>query len=84
MNTKPRRPQADGAPSSHTTTTSNDARTLITNDGQQVYTDPVYYALRELDFEEVMLINPAHAKALKGHKTDLLTEPRGVTAAQRT
>src|SRR6266571_761046 len=27
-------------------------------------------ALRELDFEEVMVINPAHAKALKGHKTD--------------
>ena len=35
-----------------------------------VYTDPAYYALRELDFEEVMVINPAHAKALKGHKTD--------------
>ena len=35
-----------------------------------MYTDPVYYALRELDFEEVMVINPAHAKALKGHKTD--------------
>ena len=35
MNTKPRRPKADGAPSSHTTLTSNDARTLITNDGQQ-------------------------------------------------
>ena len=35
-----------------------------------VYTDPVYYALAELDFTEVMVINPAHAKALKGHKTD--------------
>jgi transposase len=35
-----------------------------------VYTDPVYYALEELDFTEVMVINPAHAKALKGHKTD--------------
>ena len=32
--------------------------------------DPVYYALRDLDFEEVMVINPAHAKALKGRKTD--------------
>jgi transposase len=30
----------------------------------------VYYALAELDFEEVMVINPSHAKALKGHKTD--------------
>jgi hypothetical protein len=36
MNTKPRRPQADGAPSSHLTLTSNDARTLIPNDGQQL------------------------------------------------
>jgi hypothetical protein len=44
----------------------------------------VYYALCEQDFEQVAVINPAHAKALKGHKTDLLTEPRGVTAAQRT
>jgi transposase len=34
------------------------------------YTEPVYYALAELDFEEVMVINPSHAKALKGHKTD--------------
>ncbi|HEX5289348.1 MAG TPA: transposase [Streptosporangiaceae bacterium] len=30
----------------------------------------MYYALRELDSAEVMVINPAHAKALKGHKTD--------------
>jgi len=49
-----------------------------------VYTEPVYYALAGLDFTEVMVINPAHAKALKGHKTDLLTEPRNVIAAQRT
>jgi transposase len=35
-----------------------------------VYTEPVYYALAELDFTEVAVINPAHAKALKGHKTD--------------
>ena len=33
-------------------------------------TDPVYYALAEQDFTEVAVINPAHAKALKGHKTD--------------
>jgi transposase len=35
-----------------------------------VYTEPVYYALAERDFDEVAVINPAHAKALKGHKTD--------------
>ena len=35
-----------------------------------VYTEPVYYALCEQDFTEVLVINPAHAKALKGHKTD--------------
>ena len=35
-----------------------------------VYTEPVYYALAEQDFDEVAVINPAHAKALKGHKTD--------------
>jgi transposase len=48
-----------------------------------VYTDPVYYALTELDFTEVIVVNPAHVKAMKGHKTDPLTEPRSVTAAQR-
>jgi transposase len=35
-----------------------------------VYTEPVYYALMEAGFEQVAVINPAHAKALKGHKTD--------------
>ena len=44
--------------------------THVMMEASGVYTDPVYYALRELDFEEVMVINPAHAKALKGHKTD--------------
>jgi transposase len=33
-------------------------------------TEPVYYALAERDFTEVAVINPAHAKALRGHKTD--------------
>jgi len=33
-------------------------------------TEPVYYALAERDFDEVAVINPAHAKALRGHKTD--------------
>src|ERR1700746_890971 len=44
--------------------------THVVMEASGVYTDPVYYALAELDFEEVMVINPAHAKALKGHKTD--------------
>jgi transposase len=35
-----------------------------------VCTEPVYYALAEQDFEQVAVINPAHARALKGHKTD--------------
>ena len=46
-------------------------------------TEPVYYALAEQDFLEVAVINPAHAKALKGHKTDQLTEQRDVAAAQK-
>jgi hypothetical protein len=53
--------------------------THVVMEASGVYTDPVYYALRELDFTEVMVINPAHAKALKGRKTDPLTElPAGV------
>jgi len=34
-----------------------------------VYTEPVYYALAEQDFTTVAVINPAHARALRGHKT---------------
>jgi transposase len=44
--------------------------THVVMEASGVYTDPVYYALCELDFTEVLVINPAHAKALKGHKTD--------------
>lgn len=44
--------------------------THVVMEASGVYTDPVYYALAELDFTEVMVINPAHAKALKGRKTD--------------
>ena len=47
-----------------------------------VYTDPVYYALAEQDFAEVAVVNPAHARALRGHKTDPLTELPNVSAAQ--
>ena len=44
--------------------------THVVMEASGVYTGPVYYALRELDFTEVMVTGPAHAKALKGHKTD--------------
>jgi transposase len=44
--------------------------THVVMEASGVYTEPVYYALAEQDFEEVAVINPAHAKALKGHKTD--------------
>jgi transposase len=44
--------------------------THVVMEASGVYTEPVYYALREQDFTQVAVINPAHAKALKGHKTD--------------
>src|SRR5947208_11309000 len=44
--------------------------TRVVMEASGVYTEPVYYALCEQDFTEVAVINPAHAKALKGHKTD--------------
>ncbi len=44
--------------------------THVVMEASGVYTEPVYCALRELDFEEVMVVNPAHVKALKGQKTD--------------
>ena len=44
--------------------------THVVMEASGVYTEPVYYALTELDFEEVMVVNPAHVKALKGQKTD--------------
>src|SRR6201984_472547 len=50
--------------------------TPVVMEASGVYTDPVYYALRELDFTEVMVTGPAHAKALKGHKTDAKAESR--------
>ena len=33
-----------------------------------VYTEPVYYALMEEDFDEVLVVNPAHVKAIKGRR----------------
>jgi transposase len=44
--------------------------THVVMEASGVYTEPVYYALCEEDFTEVLVINPAHARALKGHKTD--------------
>ena len=44
--------------------------THVVMEASGIYTDPVYYALAEQDFEQVAVINPAHAKALKGHKTN--------------
>ena len=44
--------------------------THVVMEAAGVYTEPVYYAVCEQDFEQVAVINPAHAKALKGHKTD--------------
>jgi transposase len=44
--------------------------TDVVMEASGVYTEPVYYALCERDFAQVAVINPAHAKALRGHKTD--------------
>ena len=44
--------------------------THVVMEASGVYTEPVYYALCEQDFDQVAVINPAHAKALRGHKTD--------------
>jgi transposase len=44
--------------------------THVVMEASGVCTEPVYYALAERDFTEVAVINPAHAKALRGHKTD--------------
>jgi transposase len=44
--------------------------THVVMEAPGVCTGPVYYALTGLDFTGVMVINPSHAKALKGRKTD--------------
>jgi transposase len=44
--------------------------THVVMEASGVYTDPVYYALCEQDFAGVAVVNPAHARALRGHKTD--------------
>ena len=44
--------------------------THVVMEASGVYTEPVYHALCEQDFTGVIVVNPAHVKALKGHKTD--------------
>src|SRR5215469_11257148 len=45
--------------------------THVVMEASGIYTDPVRDALVEVGgFEEVMVVNAAHVKALKGHKTD--------------
>jgi transposase len=44
--------------------------THVVMEASGIYTEPVYHALAGQDFTQVAVINPAHAKALKGHKTD--------------
>jgi transposase len=44
--------------------------THVVMEASGVYTEPVYYALAEEDFTEALVVNPAHVKAVKGHKTD--------------
>lgn len=44
--------------------------THVVMEASGVYTGPACCALTELDFTEVMVVNPAHVKALKGQKTD--------------
>lgn len=45
--------------------------THVAMEASGVYTDPVYYALLDEGcFTEVLVVNPAHVKAIKGHKTD--------------
>ena len=51
--------------------------THVVMEASGVYTEPVYYALAEQDFDMVAVTGPAHAKALKGHKTDPLRTAPG-------
>jgi transposase len=44
--------------------------THVVMESSGIYTDPVYYALCEEDFTGVLVVNPAHVKAIKGQKTD--------------
>ena len=51
--------------------------THVAMEASGIYTEPVYHALLEAGgFEEVLVVNAAHVKALKGHKTDALDSAR--------
>ena len=59
--------------------------THVAMEATGIYSMPVYHALIEHgEFTQVLVCNAGHVKNVPGRKTDLLTEPRGVTAAQRT
>ncbi len=44
--------------------------TRVVMEASGIYTEPVYHAMCGQDFTEVAVVNPAHVKALRGHKTD--------------
>jgi len=44
--------------------------THVAMEASGVYAEPVYHALCEQDFAGVIVVNPAHVKAIKGDKTD--------------
>ena len=44
--------------------------THVVMEASGIYPDPVSYALCEQDFEQVVVVHPAHVKALRGHKAD--------------
>jgi transposase len=51
--------------------------THVAMEASGIYTEPVYRALLDVGgFEEVLVVNAAHVKALKGHKTDALDSAR--------
>ncbi len=50
--------------------------THVVMEASGVYTEPVCYALAGQGFEQVAVTSPAHARALKGHKTDAKDCPR--------
>jgi transposase len=57
--------------------------TRVVMDATSDYWKPAFYLLEAAGFE-AWLVNAKDVKHLPGRpKTDLLTEPRGVTAAQR-
>jgi transposase len=59
--------------------------THVAMEATGIYSMPACHALTEHgDFGQVLVCNAGHVKNVPGRKTDLLTEPRSVTAAQRT